>query len=915
LDIHNEFPSILEEIRRSEVVEHFETRRRRKDGKVIDVSLSVSPIKDLSGRIVGASTIARDITERRRMELEKEITTELLRLINHSAGTSDLIKAATTFFQKQSGCEAIGIRLKDGDDFPYFEARGFPEEFVRLENSLCARDAEGNVLRDITGNPCIECMCGNVILEKVDPSKPFFSSGGSFWANSTTRLLSTTSDADRQTRTRNRCNGEGYESVALIPLHVGKERLGLIQLNDKRQNMFSPETIALWERLAGYLAVALSRSRTTEALREGEDRLRMQRKRMPIGCIVYDEEFRFVDINPAAEMIFGYRAEELIGRHAQVIVPQDAQPHVDGILRRLAKGDMTAHSVNENLTADNRIILCDWLNTPLKDSQGKFQGFLSMVQDVTEKRAAEQALRESEERFRVMANSIPQLAWIAKADGYIYWYNQRWYDYTGTTPELMEGWGWQSVHDPDALPDVLERWKESIATGKAFDMVFPLRGADEKFRQFLTRIEPVKDADGNVIQWCGTNTDITERQQMEEALRASERLYRAIGESIDYGVWVCAPDGKNIYASESFLKLVGITQQECSDFGWGNVLHPEDAERTIAAWQECVRTGGTWDIEHRFLGVDGRWHPILAQGVPVRDEAGEIVYWAGINLDISARQQIEDELRKSRDELELRVEERTAEIRTFMTKLEHSNQALQDFASIASHDLQEPLRKVISFGNMLRQKYNDSLGQTGNDYLSRILGATERMQSLLKGLLEYSRVTTKADPFVEVDLRKIVGEVLSDLEVRIHRTGAEVLVSELPLVHGDPTQLRQVFQNLIGNALKFHRDGEKPVIEVRSAETDGKLQIVVEDNGIGFEEQYTDKIFAPFQRLHGRSSQYEGTGMGLAICKKIVERHGGSITAQSKPNEGARFIVTFPITQQQLKYNCDSDLNRTRFID
>ncbi len=518
-DSRDDTAEILQKISRSEGMDHYETRRRRKDGEVFLASLSISPIKDTSGKIIGASTIARDITERKQMEQEREITVELLGFINQSRGTSDLVRAAATFFQQQSGCEAVGIRLKEGDDFPYCEARGFPEEFVLLENSLCARDAAGRIIRDSAGDPSIECMCGNVILERIDPSKPFFSPGGSFWANSTTRLLATTSDADRQTRTRNRCNGEGYESVALVPLHVGTDRLGLIQLNDRRKNMFSPDIIALWERLAGYLAIALAKSRTEE-----------------------------------------------------------------------------------------------------------------------------------------------------------------------------------------------------------------------------------------------------QRNQMGE------------------------------------------------------------------------------------------------------------------------------ELRRSRDELELRVQERTE-------ALERSNQALQDFASIASHDLQEPLRKVISFGNLLRQKYNDSLGQSGNDYLDRMLDATQRMQSLLKGLLEYSRVTTKSDPFTQVELANIVNEVLSDLEVRIERTGAEMRVLELPVVKADPTQMRQLFQNLIGNALKFHKEDEKPVVEVRSTLADGKLQIIIEDKGIGFEEQYLDRIFAPFQRLHGRSSQYEGTGMGLAICKKIVERHGGSITAKSTLGRGATFIITLPSKQ------------------
>ena len=168
--------------------------------------------------------------------------------------------------------------------------------------------------------------------------------------------------------------------------------------------------------------------------------------------------------------------------------------------------------------------------------------------------------------------------------------------------------------------------------------------------------------DGKALRMIGICIDITERKQTEQALRRSERLYRGIGESTNYGVWVCDPDGRNIYASESFLKMVGLTQEECSSFGWGNVLHPDDAERTIAAWQECVRTEGVWDIEHRYRGVDGQYHYVLARGIPVRDEQGHITCWAGINLDIDHLKQIQEGLRKAHDELELRVQERTAQL-------------------------------------------------------------------------------------------------------------------------------------------------------------------------------------------------------------------------------------------------------------
>ncbi len=217
--------------------------------------------------------------------------------------------------------------------------------------------------------------------------------------------------------------------------------------------------------------------------------------------------------------------------------------------------------------------------------------------------------------------------------------------------------------------------------------------------------------------------------------------------------------------------------------------------------------------------------------------------------------------------------------------------------------MQEPLRKIKTFSERLKASYGDDLTEQGRDYLERMQNAASRMQTLIEDLLTLSRVTTRAQPFVSVNLVQIAQEVLCDLEVRIQQTGGQVHVEELPTITGDPLQMRQLLQNLIGNALKFHRPQVPPVIKIFSQSLKDSsdkacnccelCQIIVEDNGIGFEEKYLDRIFNVFQRLHSRR-EYEGTGIGLAICRKIIERHHGNITAQSKPGQGARFIVTLP---------------------
>ncbi len=231
-------------------------------------------------------------------------------------------------------------------------------------------------------------------------------------------------------------------------------------------------------------------------------------------------------------------------------------------------------------------------------------------------------------------------------------------------------------------------------------------------------------------------------------------------------------------------------------------------------------------------------------------------------------------------------------------ELQRSNRELQDFAYVASHDLQEPLRKIQAFGDRLVSKYGTALGPEGGDYLLRMQSSASRMRRLINDLLEYSRVTTKGRPFDNISLTQVAADVVSDLETGVQDAGAALEIGALPEVRGDMLQVRQLFQNLIGNAIKFRRADAPPQVRV-SAERDGEHVVLsFADNGIGFDEKYLDRIFTPFQRLHARS-QYEGTGMGLAICRRVVERHGGSITAHSTPGIGSTFVVRLPVNPEQ----------------
>ncbi|WP_425617357.1 CHASE3 domain-containing protein [Anatilimnocola sp. NA78] len=307
-----------------------------------------------------------------------------------------------------------------------------------------------------------------------------------------------------------------------------------------------------------------------------------------------------------------------------------------------------------------------------------------------------------------------------------------------------------------------------------------------------------------------------------------------------------------------------------------------------------------------------------------------------VSRDLVQRQQLSEALQKSKDRLEDRVKARTMEIEasnnalrdevTTRTQaeaaaqqaaqeLQRSNRELEQFASVASHDLQEPLRKIQAFGDRLQLHCGAQLGERGADYLQRMLSSAGRMRKLIDDLLTYSRVASKAQPFSAVDLNEVAEEVVGDLEARLHDVKGKVEIGKLPHIEADPTQMRQLFQNLIGNALKFHRPDLPPVVQVTSqivpapAKSNGEhaangsvCEVTVQDNGIGFEQVYADRIFELFQRLHGRD-EYQGTGMGLAICRKIIERHAGNIAAHSEPNQGTRFVFTLPIQQRSPSAN------------
>ena len=317
---------------------------------------------------------------------------------------------------------------------------------------------------------------------------------------------------------------------------------------------------------------------------------------------------------------------------------------------------------------------------------------------------------------------------------------------------------------------------------------------------------------------------------------------------------------------------------------------PERAKEFYADEQRIMRTSESLISKtEKHVRPNGEITWTSTTKVPLLNPQGKVIGLVGVNRDITQQKQAEEALLKSDEKLQ-----------QFANQLERSNRELQDFAYVASHDLQEPLRKVVVFGERLKEKNTDKFDPESLDYLARMQSAAGRMQTLINSLLTFSRVTTKAQPFAPVNLAEIAASVVDDLEGRIEQVKGRVEVGSLPVIDAEPVQMRQLLQNLIGNALKFRRPEEPPVVKVEAqiipdpGTPEKQLcRLTVSDNCIGFDEKYVDRIFNVFQRLHTRN-EYEGTGMGLAIVKKIALYHGGDVTAKSKPGEGSTFIMTIP---------------------
>ena len=578
---------------------------------------------------------------------------------------------------------------------------------------------------------------------------------------------------------------------------------------------------------------------------------------------------KITDVNRATEDVTGYPREQLVGSDFSdyFTEPEKAragykQVFTDGFVKdyplaiRGQSGKITDVLYNASI---------------YRDAQGNVQGVFAAARDVTERKLAEQKLMAASLYSRSLIEaSLDPLVTIS-SEGKITDVNKATEGVTGYNREELIGSDFSNYFtQPEKAR---EGYKQVFTEGLVKDYPLAIRHKSGKVTDVLYNASVYLNDDGKVQGVFAAARDITERKIAEEALRQSEVKLRTVANfAYDLEYWI-APDGTMVYVSPSCLKFTGYTPEEFIEDSklFAKIIHPED-KMLIGSHFDLVNKEERHEVDFRIVTRNGETRWISHACQPVFDENGNWLGRRSSNRDITERKEIDNKLRET------------------LEKLKQSNTELEQFAYVASHDLQEPLRMVASYVQLLERRYKGKLDSDADEFIGYAVDGANRMRGLIDDLLTYSRVGRLGKPFEPTNLKDTLDIVAKNLQASISDTKAQVTHDKLPVVYADGGQMVQLFQNLIGNAIKFHGK-ETPRVHISAKEQETDYLLSVKDNGIGIDPQYFDRLFKIFQRLHTKQ-EYPGSGIGLVICKKIVERHGGRIWLESQIGKGSTVYFT-----------------------
>ncbi|MEI6945681.1 PAS domain S-box protein [Paraflavisolibacter sp. H34] len=692
---------------------------------------------------------------------------------------------------------------------------------------------------------------------------------------------------------------KSYLAVPVVS-PVTKEPIGGLFFGHSQPKVFTEQSQKLVEGIAIQAAIAMTNAHLFEEKKQTERRLLEQKEQYlsifnatSDSIIIYDENGFIAEANPSACQIFGYAYAELIGTHASRLFqnPSDFQ-----VLKEIAFSGRQYRGTNTRIRKDGTLFEADF-----KGSRFLFRGkphVMSAVKDITWGKQTEEALQKTRDFAQLISNISPVVLWMTNAEGQTIYINQTWTDWTGGTQESHLDQGWLNGVEPEDRTKTQEAFLQAFAARKVFTADFRIRRRDGEVRWCSTHGSPYFGQDGTFGGFVGSLSDITERKLAEEKLESQNVLINTIMGTTLQALFLMDDRQICTYMNPAAEQMTGYTLEEVQGKPLHYYIHHTRPDGSHYPMEECAincalpsrnQTRG----EEVFVRKDGSFVPVAFIASPIIENGvpkGTVIEARDTTEEKKIQQALRNKEKETLALLEQKVKERTAE-------LEKRNYELLQFASVASHDLKEPVRKITLFSKLLTEKLQPSLDARTLRQLDTITSSAQRMTRLIDDLLNFSRLSQNRLSFEPVDLNAVLGQIAEDLEVLIQEKGACVHWDPLPTVEGIPLQLGQVFQNLISNSLKFCPEGRKPLVTIKTEEIsengEKSYRILYQDNGIGFDPEQAEKIFEIFFRLHSRD-QYEGTGVGLAIVKKIVEMHQGSIKATAVRHQGARFELVFP---------------------
>ncbi|MBP7653660.1 PAS domain S-box protein [Candidatus Dependentiae bacterium] len=862
-----------------------ETKIKTKSGEHLFVLASAELI-DFAGKKC-IMIVAEDITERKNAEDKLKATVELLRICNKSENLTELIKSLTVYFQQYTSCTSIGVRLRKGNDFPYYETIGFSEEFILAENNLCAKDQKNELIRDYIGHPALDCMCGNILCKRFDPSKPFFSQRGSFWSGCTSELLANTTEADRQSKTRNRCNGEGYESVALIPLRVKDETFGLFQFNDKRKGLFTEKKISFYEDLIDYVAIAVANLKKDDEIQESNRFNQQIINSANEGIIVYDNNLNYTVWNPYMERLTGLTSDKVIGKHPLTLFPfiketpllKNLYLALDGkTLETLTFQFYLIHNQKKGWVTDT--------SAPLLNNDGKIIGIISVVRDITSEKFAKDALYNSEKKYHSLFENMLEGFALCKM---IYDYNNNPVDfiYLDTNNSFSKLTGLKDVIGKK-VTDIIPQIKH--LTPELFDIYgrVSTTGNPEKFEidfkplSIWLSISVYSPEKGYFI---AVFDNITERKQIQQELISANQRLKLATSSLNLGIWDWDIKNNVLLWDDRMYEIYGISKITSKpNFEiWKNSIITDDRETALDITKKAIESQYEYDTEFRIQLPDGNIKNIKANAIIIRDDDGTASRMIGLNQDITDLKHLEEQLRQSQ-------------------KME----AIGQLAGGIAHDFNNILS--IIYGNCVLMQM-ELENNKFKDIIDSILTASKRAANLTGSLLAFSRKQIIKPKIVNLN------EIILNFTKMITRIiGEDIKLKTIfnvdPLnVFADTGQIEQVLINMSTNARDAMQNAGILIIETELKEIDknfnhslddyqpGKYAVIsISDTGKGIDKELQKKIFDPFFTT---KEVGKGTGLGLSIVYGVIKQHKGYINVYSEPDKGTTFRIYLPITNQK----------------